>query len=469
MRIQSELHIGNHPDRDSAGAYNFTNGEPHAMGLIKIPLKDVSQHPRLQQVYDALPPDAQQFVQREGNLALSHDFTFNEDYKAGIGLTVENVNLDVSRLKDADKQQIGSWIQEQYGVAARNDAELAQASRDLNNHISTDMTFAGMSPQAMTDMLTERTTKPAGERDYGFIPPEQVDKAFASLQSRLGLSDTPDLSPGSADMQKITAYHDNVKIMVNRWPNPSSEIYGGETPDEGKVIFFKGFEAAGGEYIKAGPYAYSAAWPGNAEYDKNGVARSEDGKPVSYKGIESDPDYVYPPNGVLAKSYEGQKAAEIIDNFFSSSVTTYDGFDKNCAGISGRAVFGADFDAIPDRGKKNDLLWDRSHMENMSQNSTLPEGMGFHKVEVSGVDMTLDQNALHAATQEVSRQQAGAQAQNIQQQQAPSAERKPHSLAGLGAETIGKSLAGMGVALRNGQTSIANTPQQQRQRETGIS
>jgi hypothetical protein len=454
MQIQSELHIGSHPDRDESAGHSFTNGEPHAMGLLKVPTADINSHPRLQEIYNALPAGAQEFVQREGNLALSHDFTFEEDYKAGVGLIVKDLSLDVSRLKEPEKAQIADWMQQQYGVSATGDSELQQATQSLKMHITTDMTLAGMSQEYLSQLITEhRDGVPHDDRETSLVPAEDAANIVQSLQSRLGLSDTPDLSPGSADSEKLSAHYQRTQSMRDYWPNASSENYGREEPGQGEVIFFKGFEAHGAEYIKAGPYAYSCAWPTNAEFDRNGIPRDEEGNILSPKAVESDPDYVYPPNSVIAREFSGQEASAIVDNFFAANTSIYDGFDKNCAGVSGRVVFGEAFNQIEERGRKNDKLWDPAHLQGMADQGRLPEGMHYHQVDVQGTDLSLDHNALHASTKAVEQQQTGQQ--QAREQDAQAAKTAPPAAKSFG------SLPGMGDAIKALAQSGASMPASQ--------
>lgn len=419
MHIESQLHIASHPDRDAEKGYSFNNGEPHAMGLIKIPFDQIEQHPRLKEIYEALPDDAKEFVKKEGNLPLSHDFSFIEDYKAGIGLIMTDLTLDIARLKDEEKTQIRDWLRDQYfgvvdlGGDTDTDAALQSAVEKAKPHIITDMTFAGMSRDYMVKAIEEHVNNAPEEDRECLVPPELMAKYFDSIKERIWLDGSEDFSPGSTNRQSLDAYYDSVLKMEDHWPSAKDENCGREEePDQGRDIFFKGFVCAGEEIIKAGPYAYSCGWPANEnfkEFDSNGVARDSDGNPIAPKDLEVDTDYVYVPNTVLAKDYEGDKAKAILDAFLDHEAPVYDGFGLNCASVSGQAVFGEDFDKIPDRGPKNDKLWNPDYVKELNDNGKLPEGMSSFAVDVQKVDRTVDQNALHAATKEVANQQAAMQ------------------------------------------------------------
>lgn len=218
MRIESQLHIASHPDRDPEKGYSFTNGEPHAMGLIKIPLDQIEQHERVKEIYDALPEEAKEFVKKEGNLAFSHDFSFVEDYKSGVGLIMTDLTLDISRLKSEEKTQIRDWLQDEYKLTvdsyegANPDEKLQNAVNSVKHHIITDMTFAGMSRDYMMHAIEEHIAGiPEENRDCDLVPADQMTKYFDSLKERLELSDSQDLT--SADRQKLDAYYDRVLKM----------------------------------------------------------------------------------------------------------------------------------------------------------------------------------------------------------------------------------------------------------------
>lgn len=439
MKIQSELHLATHPE----------TGEPHAMGLMKIPLESLSTVPQAEAIYNALPKDAQAFVQKEGNLAISHDFTFSEEYKDGVGLVIKDLSLDVSRLQGAEKEQVGAWMREQYGVAALDDRGLQQASNSLREHITTDMTAAGMSKDYLVTLITEQTQGVPQEDREAYLPSEATAQKMAnSLTARLGLSATPDLTPGSADYQKLSAYHDNVVTMGERWPSAKGENYGREAPGQGEVIFFKGFEAEGETILKSGPYAYSCAWPSNVEvFDQHGIARDADGKAIKASAIKADEDYVYQPKSVLKAEFSGQQAVDRIHAYVNcDKEPAYNGYiGANCIGVSGTALLGKEMmgalASLPGAGSKGIGLWQDPILEQAQQNPLLQSAnISTHQVDVSTTSHSLDHNGLHAASTQVATQQQG----RTQQQaptQAPAAKAAPAP--SKSAPPAGLSAAGM--------------------------
>lgn len=170
---------------------------------------------------------------------------------------------------------------------------------------------------------------------------------------------------------------------------------------------------------------------------------------VAPKDIEVDPDYVYLPNTVLAKGYEGDKAKAILDAFFDHETPVYNGFDLNCASVTGNAVFGEDFDKISDRGPKNDKLWDPEYVKGLNDNGKLPKGMSSYAVNVQEADRSVDQNALQAAAKEVAAQQA--------------AHQQPRSSGldkGVAAAAIAAGVVAVGAGVKPGKPQENGQPKQ---------
>lgn len=395
MRIRSELHIGNHPARREGFVGSaFHNGKPHAIGLIKIPLEHIHLHPRVYALFHALPIAAQHFVTAEGELALSHDFTFDAEYRQGVGLILEGLSLDVARLKASETEQVAQWLHRRYGapLETEDDHRLSQLCKAYEAELIADMTFAGMSRNYFLSLIKEETEGvPPRRRATALVRPARAEALLASLRQR-GLLE---------DEHKLLAFHAEVTRMRDDWPTFRGDNFGEVTEEEGAVIFFKGFRTAGNSCIKAGPYAYAAAWAEGVRYDGNGIARDAQGVVVPPEAITPEAEYVCLPGGVLTAEYAGDDAMRILNRFFNTENAIYDGFDLNCAGVSGRAVFGKAFESIPERGVKNDLLWEKEHLYYLEEQGSLPEGMEYFAVDTLRLPRERDHNCLHASTRQV--------------------------------------------------------------------
>lgn len=395
MRIRAELHIGNHPDRREGFVGSaFHNGKPHAIGLIKAPLEYIHLHPRLYAIFHALPFAAQRFVMAQGELALSHDFTFDAEYRQGVGLILEGLSLDVARLKAAETEQVAQWLHTRYGapLELEDDHRLAQLCQAYTSDLIADMTFAGLSRQYFLALVREEVEGAAHHlRITRLIRPARAAALLASLKQRgIGLNEST-----------LLAFHGEVTQMRDAWPTFRGDNFGEVSDTEGAVIFFKGFRTAGSSCIKAGPYAYAAAWAEGIRYDANGIARDARGFAVPPESIAPEEEYICLPSGVLTMEFADEEALALLNRFFDTQHAIYDGFDHNCAGVSGRAVFGDAFGAIPDRGVKNDLLWVKEHLYLLEERGLLPDGMEYLAVDTLSLPRMLDHNCLHAATRQV--------------------------------------------------------------------
>ncbi|MBM3618520.1 MAG: hypothetical protein FJX23_08265 [Alphaproteobacteria bacterium] len=395
MRIRAELHIGNHPDRREGFVGSaFHNGKPHAIGLVKIPLEYIHLHPRLYAIFHALPIAAQRFVMAQGELALSHDFTFDAEYRQGAGLILEGLSLDVARLKASETEQVAHWLHSRYRapLELEDDHRLSQLCKAYEAELIADMTFAGLSRQYLLALVREESgAVPHHRRVTKLIRPARAAALLASLKQR-GIA---------LDERALLAFHKEVTPMRDAWPTFRGDNFGEVSDTEGAVIFFKGFRTAGSSCIKSGPYAYAAAWAEGIRYDANGIARDAEGKIVQPEAIIPEEEYICLPSGVLTMEYADEAALALLNRFFDTPHAIYDGFDLNCAGVSGRAVFGDAYDAIPERGVKNDLLWEKEHLYLLEERGLLPEGMEYHAVDTLSLPRHLDHNCLHAATRQV--------------------------------------------------------------------
>lgn len=310
---------------------NNEHSDPHAIGVISVPWNQVDEHPRLQEIRDAMSSKDREQCAKEGVLTLTTDYGFVEEYKDGVGLVMRDVDVKVEKLRPEDKERIGGWVQEQYGMKAGTDAELASALADpqVKDHIVADMTIAGMGKETFMEALEAH--KSGGEIPYP-LEEQDMERIAGSLAAR------------GADPEK---HYDTVAMdMRDRWPSPESKNYGHDEKGEAQVIFFKGFDAAAEVVVKAGAYAKQPAWPsydnGFDGYDRNGIARDEDGNRIEPKDIPADKDYSYYADKSISQTLSGKDALATIDRWSNAQENSpnYNGMDRNCVGVAGVVVFG---------------------------------------------------------------------------------------------------------------------------------
>ena len=373
MKIKSSVYIATHP----------TDGEWHATSVVDVPLADALEHAQLSDIYHTLPDAERAMVDERGSMAISHDYTFNENYKEGVGMIMEGLNLDISKVRPEEREALTSWLRESYGAEVdvnSPDAAIQAAVETNTPHILADMSVSGMSESYFHEMVAAHARGEIGEDDYPSR--DQVEQIMQSVESRAG--------------GDLSAYFQRTSGMTDHWPSSTDKNYGGETPDEGQVIFYKGFQASSEIVTKAGPYAFVSAWPANAEFDEKGIARNGDGEIMPVADVKVDGDYVYYPHNVVTASYEGSKAESIVQGMLEPEVPLYDGHKNHCIGVSGPAALGDDYQKIPQR---DGAFWNGEQLP-------MPDGLSYESIALQGDEPALanDHNRMQEAEQTMATQ-----------------------------------------------------------------
>ena len=450
MDIKSTLFVCEHP----------TEEEPHATAIVDIPLDQVKSNPRLNAIYEEFGAAERQMVNERGSLALSQDYTFDEEYKDGVGLIMEDVKLDVNRLKPDERGQIADWVKQSYDPnlpAGATNQQLSAAVDANREHIKTDMSVSGMSPDFFVNMMQDYQAGKIGADD--FPSHDQVKGMADSIQAR----------GGDMSAKGLRAFHDKAMGMRDAWPSSDEKNYGRENPGEGEVIFYKGFQASSEVVMKAGPYAFASAWPANTEGFENGIPRDEDGKIVPIGKVEVDSDYIYHPKAAIQSEFGGKQGEAIVNGLLNSvdAPPPYDGFGNNCVSVSGKAAFGQNYNQIEQslgvaQGGKvtNAMLLDQ-----MEQGAGFGQGMQSQLVAMNDNQPGAQD---HNRLQEAEMQLGGGRAAEMQptrgaEQAQVAVVAKELGMSGLDAGklaeigNIGQLLGGLGVSHR---------PQQQERPET---
>lgn len=312
---------------------NKKNSDPHAIGILSVPWDQVDEHPKLQEVRDALSPEDRAACEKTGVLNLSVDYGFEEDYKNGVGLVMRDLKMDVGKLSEEKGSTVREWLEEQYGVSPTTDAELQAVldNPDIQRHITTDMTVAGMGLETFQEALEAHAS--GEELPYPLLN-EDMEKISASLRDR------------GKDADPVAYYNETAMKMREEWPSPANKNYGYEEPGEARVIFFTGFESSAEAIVKAGPYAALPAWPsaegGMDAYDENGIACTEEGGKIPASEIKQDIDYVYYPHMAFSAELKGEDALAAIDRWsvVHEEPPLYDGYVHNCVGVAGEVALG---------------------------------------------------------------------------------------------------------------------------------
>lgn len=246
------------------------DNDPHATGILSIPWEQTDQHPKLEAIKDAMHPEDIKICQQRGRLDLAVDYGYDSALKYGRGLWIDDINIDVEKLSDEQKEAIVSWLQGQYGIHVQNDAELQDRLNETQTryHIAMDMTMAG----ATREKCKEFIQLSIDDNDsYGFV---------RSLKDRNIISS--DMITAEQLEEILDGYYDNVALkMRDAWPSSKKHISGNEKEGEGKIIFFTGFNARGFIDVRSGPYiTLCPAQNDLSHYNEKGIGLDGDGNVI---------------------------------------------------------------------------------------------------------------------------------------------------------------------------------------------
>lgn len=380
MKIQAHLLITQNTETE--------HDDPHSIGIFEIPWDEIAHHERLCALRDALPRAEKIACKREGKLTLAVDYGYEKGYSGtGIGLVMRGLNVDVGRLSEEDKGRIRGWIEEQYGLSTQSDAEL-QATlnrQDIQRHVTTDMTVACMSKAAFLKAL--ETYASEGKCLFPLTSGD-MEKIIHSMEMR-----------GKTAPEAY--YTETAMAMRAQWPSPTRKDYvdraleNQPAPDTAHAIFFRGFEAGADVTLRAASYAKAPTWPGTDNgfdaYDRNGIARDNEGNVLPAEKVVPAPSYSYYPHLALSTVLEGSEAVAAIDRCLDAAETVphYNGFNNNCVSGAGQIVFGENYHnliqkvaSITPENARHSKVTNAMLRQGVLLGEPLPEGMEAAQVMV---------------------------------------------------------------------------------------